>query len=102
MFWAHRDPYNWPNPEQFAPARHAPSKNTPFHSFLAFMHGQRNCVGKRFAMMSLVVSVALLVKRFKFEVPEGYALEVVAKGVMITPRFPLRLQVSSRPRNLKP
>lgn len=45
LFWAQRDEYNWKNPEEFDPDRHAPGKEAPFSAFMAFMIGQRNCIG---------------------------------------------------------
>ncbi|KAL9697552.1 hypothetical protein quinque_000993 [Culex quinquefasciatus] len=49
------------NPERFSPER---SKDRNPFSFLAFSGGARGCIGIRFAMMSMKIMVACMVKNF--------------------------------------
>uniref|UniRef100_A0A1Q3FG72 Putative cytochrome n=1 Tax=Culex tarsalis TaxID=7177 RepID=A0A1Q3FG72_CULTA len=49
------------NPERFSPER---SKNRNPFSFLAFSGGARGCIGIRYAMMSMKIMVAYMVKNF--------------------------------------
>ncbi|XP_034825460.1 cytochrome P450 4d2-like [Maniola hyperantus] len=63
----HRHPELYDNPMEFRPERHdtleAKSAKNAF-SWLAFSAGPRNCIGQKFAMMELKVTVASVVKNF--------------------------------------
>ncbi|KAI5634396.1 cytochrome p450 domain-containing protein [Phthorimaea operculella] len=61
------DPDYFPEPEKFMPERFLPEnekKIVPF-TFIPFGEGPRNCVGRRFAYMSLRQAIAEVVLNFK-------------------------------------
>ena len=63
----------WTSPALFNPARFG-DESERSHSFsnLSFGGGQRQCIGKLFAMMVMQTVVGLLVQEFEFEVPAGF------------------------------
>ncbi|XP_045763947.1 cytochrome P450 4d2-like [Maniola jurtina] len=67
IFEIHRHPELYDNPMEFRPERHstleANSAKNAF-SWLAFSAGPRNCIGQKFAMMELKVTVASVIKSF--------------------------------------
>ncbi|XP_065885838.1 cytochrome P450 4F6-like [Dysidea avara] len=72
-----RDPAVWNDPERFDPLRfntENSKKMDPF-AFLAFSAGPRNCIGQRFAMQEMKVTVAHIVNRFLLEVDTTHAVE---------------------------
>ncbi|XP_026316995.1 cytochrome P450 9e2-like [Hyposmocoma kahamanoa] len=68
----HMDPNYYPEPEKFKPERfmYDEKKNRPSHLFLPFGLGSRNCIGLRFAMLSVKTAMVALVKNFKFSICE--------------------------------
>ena len=61
----HRDPENFPDPEQFKPERFI-EKSAEFHpAFMPFGAGPRLCVGMRFAQNELRVGVAKFFLTYK-------------------------------------
>ncbi|XP_063924595.1 cytochrome P450 4C1-like [Zophobas morio] len=63
----HRWPDLWPNPSKFDPDRFLPEeiKNRPRGAYLPFSTGPRNCIGWKYAMLSMKVFLAVILKRFK-------------------------------------
>ncbi|XP_055596068.1 cytochrome P450 4C1-like [Uranotaenia lowii] len=63
----HRNPKIWPDPEKFNPERFSKSnesKRGPY-DYIPFSAGQRNCIGQRYAMMELKVTIIKLLASFK-------------------------------------
>nr|AIL94149.1 cytochrome P450 CYP3025A1 [Tigriopus japonicus] len=64
-----RDPQYYDNPNEFNPENFSPeakAKRSPY-SFLAFGQGPRNCVGMRFALLQVKISVIRLVAHYRLE-----------------------------------
>lgn len=65
----HRDPQIWgKNSMEFEPDRFLPeniAKRPPF-SYIPFSAGSRACIGFRFAMISAKITLAYLLRRYKF------------------------------------
>lgn len=92
----HRYPPNWgDDAEEFRPERHlAPAggaeggagKSATSYRFVAFSGGQRNCIGQRFAMLEATVLFAIILRRCRFELPEGAPpLRSVSTGIVQKP-----------------
>ncbi|XP_070801782.1 cytochrome P450 2J4-like [Pituophis catenifer annectens] len=67
------DPKRWETPEKFNP-HHFLDKDGHFISredFLAFGAGPRVCLGEQMARMELFLFVTILLRSFKFQLPEG-------------------------------
>ena len=72
----HRNPRIWPDPDAFKPERFPitgpmPNEYTEDYAYLPFGGGQRKCVGDQFAMFESIVSLAMLMRRFDFELDES-------------------------------
>src|SRR6185295_5632654 len=89
----HRDPKHWKDPERFSPERWkgpAPGKFVYF----PFGGGPRICIGNAFAMMEVVLVIATLVRRFRFEPVDGEKV-VPEPGFTLRPSPAVRLRVRS-------
>lgn len=72
----HRTPDHWENPEGFDPDRFTAErkKARPRFAYVPFGAGPRICVGASFAMLEAKAILAVLLRRFRFEVTSGYRL----------------------------
>nr|AIL94161.1 cytochrome P450 CYP3025A2 [Tigriopus japonicus] len=64
-----RDPQYYDNPSEFNPENFSPeakAKRSPY-SFLAFGQGPRNCVGMRFALLQVKISLIRLLAHYRLE-----------------------------------
>ena len=82
----HRHPRWWDEPEKFWPERFLPrnSSGRPRGAYIPFGAGPRTCVGLNFAMTEILVVLALLLQRFRFE------LAVDSAGIKAEPSVTLR------------
>ena len=93
----HRDPNNWPNPDQFDPDRFAPGgTKVQLHSYayLPFGGGPRLCIGTHFALMEMQILLALLVRAFTLR-PVNNQPIVPKSLVTLRPRKPIQAIFSS-------
>jgi len=69
MQGAHHDPANWPEPDEYRPARFSPenfAKIKPY-TFLPFIDGPRNCLGQFLSLLESKCVLSMLLKRYRFE-----------------------------------
>lgn len=74
----HRQPRFWPEPERFDPERFSPERSAerPKLAYLPFGAGQRHCIGSHFAMMEMVLVLALVLRRFRPRLVPGWKMEL--------------------------
>ncbi|KAM4770676.1 cytochrome P450 3A9-like isoform 2-T2 [Rhinophrynus dorsalis] len=95
----HRDPEYWPEPDEFRPERFSKeikASQVPY-TFLPFGDGPRNCIGMRFALLSMKVAVTVALQNFTFRpCPETLIpMEFSIQGFM-QPKKPIVLKPLSR------
>jgi cytochrome P450 family 6 len=67
VYAIHNDPDYWPAPEHYDPDRFSPQNASRQHlyAFLGFGGGSRQCIGTKFAMLQMKISLATILKEFK-------------------------------------
>jgi len=91
----HRDPRWWPDPERFDPERFAAEPSWPKFAWYPFGGGSRTCIGEGFAWMEGVLVLAVLARRWRFELARS---EPVRPRPVITlrPRGGIRMRAVRR------
>ncbi|XWS42922.1 hypothetical protein CRYUN_Cryun16bG0055300 [Craigia yunnanensis] len=97
----HRSPSLWQDPEKFNPERwplNGPNPNETNQNFcyLPFGGGPRKCVGDMFASFEIVVAVAMLVRRFNFQMAPGAQPVEMTTGATIHTTEGLKMTVTRR------
>jgi cytochrome P450 len=91
----HRDDRWWDAPDEFRPDRFLGDPAHPEFAYLPFGAGQRQCIGRRFALQELQVAVATLLGDYRFEATDETAFEP-AVGVNLRPGGPVEVRVRER------
>lgn len=94
-YFLHRDERFWPDAGQFRPDRwldEAPKP--PRFAYLPFSAGQRGCVGEPFAWAELVLSLAVIARRWRVE--RIGPLPGLDGTVTLRPSTPIRVRVVRR------
>jgi cytochrome P450 len=98
MPWTlHRHVLYWEKPRAFMPERFLPENRDKLHRFqyLPFGAGPRTCIGATFALQEAVIALAVMMKRFRFDMtPETRPWPV--QRLTTQPRGGLPLRVSAR------
>jgi cytochrome P450 len=117
----HHSPHLWKDPEAFRPGRFSeqfsnpafngewagyrpdsspgamyPNEITSDFAFLPFGGGARKCVGDQFAFFEAVIALAMLLRRFDFELAVKPEEVGMATGATIHTRDGLKMRVSRR------
>jgi cytochrome P450 len=97
VYFLHRHPEFWSEPERFDPDRFLPVRGEPRHAmaYLPFGLGGRRCVGEDFALLELRAVLARVLQRYRVEVDPSHP--VVAKPELtLKPAHGVELRVEAR------
>ncbi|XP_020234758.1 protein LUTEIN DEFICIENT 5, chloroplastic [Cajanus cajan] len=97
----HRSPELWDNADKFEPERWAldgpnPNETNQNFKYLPFGGGPRKCVGDLFASYETVVALAMLVRRFNFQMAVGAPPVEMTTGATIHTTQGLKMTVTHR------
>jgi cytochrome P450 len=98
MPWTlHRHELYWDRPRHFMPERFLPENREKIHRFqyLPFGAGPRICIGATFALQEAVIALAVLMKRYRFDVTENTSAWPVQR-LTTQPLNGIVLRVSAR------
>jgi cytochrome P450 len=93
----HRHADLWDAPETFRPSRFfgEAEKDIPRYAYLPFGLGPRVCIGARFAMMEMVIVLAVLLKQFRFD-HVGASEPIPVMRITLQPDTDMMMRVSRR------
>jgi len=93
----HRDQRHYLDPERFDPDRWTPDFKAalPRFAYFPFGGGPRQCIGESFAWMELVLLVATIAQRWRFELAPGSAVVPYA-AVTLRPKYGMKMTARQR------
>lgn len=97
IYGVHHNSKYWTNPEKFDPERFTPENkklHVPF-SYMPFGGGPRLCIGNSFALMEMQFVLAMLIRRYKFELVQDQQIEINPL-VTLRPRYGIKVRVKKR------
>lgn len=91
----HRDPRYFEKPDEFIPERWENSEQIPKYAYFPFGAGPRQCIGNYFAMMEVVLLLATIGQRFRFELDPEHKVEVLPV-LSLRPRNGIKVKIEPR------
>ncbi|CAL1682567.1 unnamed protein product [Lasius platythorax] len=95
----HRNEKYWPNPLVFDPDRFLPDKiGTYSNNYMPFSMGPRNCIGMKYAMISMKVILATLIRTFVFKVDQSIQIDKIKLNIDIALHNvePIKVKIEKR------
>ena len=100
----YRSPEYWPNPEEFRPERFSKENkdNIDPYIYLPFGAGPRNCIGMRFALLTLKVAITAVLQHFTFQACKEIQIPLKLQSLgFMTPEKPIVLKLVPRTNTAK-
>ena len=92
----HRDQRFFPQPEKFDPDRFFTEQGSDKHpyAFTPFSAGPRNCIGQKFAMMEVKVTLSAILRKFNVQGKVPMDDILMAPELVLKPRngFPVSFE----------
>jgi cytochrome P450 len=84
MYGIHHHPEHWENPERFEPERFSAERSATRHKFawVPFGAGQRQCIGKDFALMEAPLILAMIAQRYEVTAVPGRSTRPRMSGTL--------------------
>lgn len=101
VYWTHRDPTLYPNPDEFRPERFTKEEIAarPKLAYLPFGAGPRACIGRSFAMVEARLILATLCRRHHLALAKGQRRIRERPMITLTPNNGIRMKVLGRTTN---
>jgi cytochrome P450 len=90
-----RDPRYFDEPDSFKPERWMNGDPAPKYAYFPFGGGPRQCIGNYFAMMEIVLLLATIGQRFRFELDPSHKVEVLPV-LSLRPKTGIKVAVQPR------
>lgn len=90
----HRHPDFWDEPNEFKPERFADGEHQAYkHTFayIPFASGPRMCIGDQFALYEMRLTIASLLRRYRFTLDSNYTLDPSTNSTYFPKQLPMSI-----------
>jgi cytochrome P450 len=97
IYSLHRHPEFWKEPDRFNPDRFLPQNAEKQHkyAYLPWGAGPHMCIGREFAMLEMLIVLAMLFQKYRFELVPGHPVEPEAI-ITLRPKFGIQMKLYER------
>ncbi|XP_036413074.1 cytochrome P450 3A56-like [Colossoma macropomum] len=95
----HRDPEYWPDPDTFNPERFTKENKESIdpYMYIPFGAGPRNCIGMRFALVSMKLAIVEILQRFDVNICDETKIPLeFGNDAFLAPKVPIKLRFTPR------
>ncbi|XP_053696934.1 probable cytochrome P450 4d14 [Sabethes cyaneus] len=98
IYMIHRNPDIFPDPDRFDPERFSDSAESKWgpYDYIPFSAGARNCIGQRFAMLELKVTLIKLISNYRILPGESLRKLRVKTDLVIRPHMGVPVKLVKR------
>ncbi|XP_058063777.1 cytochrome P450 4d8-like [Anopheles bellator] len=101
IYVIHRNPDVYPDPERFDPERFADgsSQRRGPYDYIPFSVGARNCIGQRFALLEMKISIIRMVSHYHIHPGDGIRGVRLKTDLVLRPDKGIPIKLSARPQD---